>query len=49
MLPKDYWKHPTQINMQTHDKRIIILKRYIEEIFQYFMSKDYGLIEMFIK
>ena len=43
MLAKDYWKYPTQINIQTYDKRVIILKRYIEEIFQYFISKDDGI------
>ena len=32
-LPKDYWKFPTQINMQTCDECIITLQRYIEEIF----------------
>ena len=47
ILPKDYWKYPTQINMQIYDKRIIILKRYMEEIFQYFMSQDYGIGKLF--
>ena len=42
ILPNDHWKYPTQVHVQIHKKRIIILKRYIEELFQY-MDECYGI------
>ena len=48
ILPNDHWKYPTQVHVQIHKKRIIILKRYIEELFQY-MDECYGIGKVMAK